>query len=94
MQRSSLRIILFVAFVDLTGFGLIIPLQASYAERLGASGLTFGLLIGTYAAMQLVFNPLFGRWSDRVGRRRVLAQGVHVGVMKLRSSGSKSNTHP
>ncbi len=72
MQRAPLKIILFVAFVDLTGFGLIIPLQAAYAERLGASGFTFGLLVGIYALMQLVFNPLLGRWSDRVGRRRVL----------------------
>jgi DHA1 family tetracycline resistance protein-like MFS transporter len=72
MHRSPLRIILLIAFVDLTGFGLIIPLQAAYAERFGASGLTFGLLVGIYALMQLVFNPLLGRWSDRVGRRRVL----------------------
>ncbi len=72
VKRSPLWIILLVAFVDLIGFGLIIPLQAVYAERLGASGLTFGLLVGVYSLMQLVFNPLLGRWSDRVGRRRVL----------------------
>lgn len=72
MKNTALRVILFVAFVDLVGFGLIIPLQAVYAKRLGANGLTFGLLIGIYAVMQLVFNPLLGRWSDRVGRRRVL----------------------
>ena len=72
MKRSPLSIILFVAFVDLVGFGLIIPLQAVYAERLGATGLTFGLLIGVYSIMQFVFNPILGRWSDRVGRRRVL----------------------
>ena len=40
MQRRALRIILFIAFVDLVGFGLIIPLQANYAHRLGATGLT------------------------------------------------------
>ncbi len=72
MKRAPLQIILLIAFVDLVGFGLIIPLQANYAERFGASGLTFGLLIGVYAAMQFVFNPILGRWSDRVGRRRVL----------------------
>jgi len=76
MRRSPLAIILFVAFVDLVGFGLIIPLQAVYAERLGASGFTFGLLVAIYAVMQIVFTPLLGRWSDRVGRRRVLLLSI------------------
>lgn len=72
MRLTPLRIILLIAFVDLAGFGLIIPLQAVYAKRLGASGLTFGLLVGTYALMQMIFNPVLGRWSDRIGRRKVL----------------------
>lgn len=81
MKRSPLAIILFVAFVDLIGFGLIIPLQAVYAKRLGATGLTFGLLVGSYAVMQLIFNPLLGRWSDRVGRRRVLLISIAGSVL-------------
>jgi DHA1 family tetracycline resistance protein-like MFS transporter len=81
MGRSPLRIILFIAFVDLVGFGLIIPLQAVYAERLGASGLTFGLLVGIYAVMQFLFNPILGRWSDRVGRRRVLLLSIAGSVV-------------
>ena len=76
MTSRPLKIILFVAFVDLVGFGLIIPLQAVYAKRLGASGLTFGLLLGAYSLMQLVFSPLLGRWSDRFGRRRVLLLSI------------------
>jgi len=76
MKKGPLRIILFVALVDLTSFGLIIPLQAVYADRLGASGFTFGLLVSAYAAMQIVFNPLLGRWSDRVGRRPVLLMSI------------------
>ncbi len=72
MTRSPLRVILFVAFVDLISFGLIIPLQAAYAKRLDASPLMFGCLVGIYALMQIIFNPILGRWSDRVGRRRVL----------------------
>ena len=62
--------------------------------RLGASGLMFGMLVGIYALMQLAFNPLLGRWSDRVGRRRVLllsmagSVGSHIllGVADLSSS--------
>lgn len=72
MKRSPLWTILLIAFVDLAGFGLILPLQAVYAERLGISGTMFGLLIGSYAFMQMLFNPILGRWSDRIGRRRVL----------------------
>lgn len=76
MRRSSLTVILLVAFVDLAGFGLIIPLQAAYSKRLGASGFTFGLLLGVYAAAQFVFSPLLGRLSDRIGRRPVLLASV------------------
>jgi len=94
MKRSPLVVILFVAFVDLVGYGLIIPLQASYADRLGASGFTFGLLVGVYAAMQFIFNPILGRLSDRIGRRPVLllsiagsvASHVLLGVADLMNS--------
>lgn len=65
----------------MVGFGLIIPLQAVYATRLGATGLTFGLLVGVYSLMQLVFSPVLGRWSDRVGRRRVLLISIAGSVM-------------
>lgn len=81
MKRSPLLIILLVAFVDLAGFGLIIPLQGVYAKRLEASGTTLGLLVGVYSLMQLVFTPLLGRWSDHVGRRRVLLISVGGSVL-------------
>jgi len=81
MKRSALWIILLIAFVDLAAFGLIIPLQAVYAERMGANGLTFGLLIGVYSLMQIIFNPILGRWSDRVGRRRVLLISIAGSVI-------------
>ena len=72
MKKSPLFIIFLIAFVDLAGFGLILPLQGVYAERMHASTFTFGLLVGAYAATQFIFNPILGRWSDRVGRKRVL----------------------
>ncbi len=81
VKRSPLFVILLIAFVDLVGYGLIIPLQAVYAKRLNASTLTFGLLIGSYALMQLIFNPLLGRWSDRIGRRPVLLLSVGGSVI-------------
>ena len=80
-DRSPLRVILFIAFVDLISFGLIIPLQAVYTKRLGANAVTFGCLVGVYALMQIIFNPILGRWSDRVGRRRVLLISVAGSVV-------------
>ncbi len=81
MKSSPLRLILLICFVDLVGFGLIIPLQAVYAERLNATGFTLGMLMGVYALMQLIFNPILGRWSDRVGRRKVLLLSLAGSVL-------------
>ena len=54
------------------GFGIVIPILPLYGERFGPSGLTLGLLMASYSAMQFVFAPILGRLSDRVGRRPVL----------------------
>jgi DHA1 family tetracycline resistance protein-like MFS transporter len=66
-------------FLDLLGFGIVIPILPTYAERYGATGLAVGLLGTTYSAMQLVFSPFWGRLSDRVGRRPVLLASAAAG---------------
>ncbi len=71
-----LTIIFLTVLVNLIGFGIVIPVLPLYAERFGASPLTIGLLLGIYSAMQLIFAPLLGRISDRVGRRPVLLLSV------------------
>ena len=81
VKNKPLNIILFVAFIDLVSFGLIIPLLPTYAKRLDASGLTLGLLLSAFSLAQLIFNPLLGRWSDRVGRRRVLLLSIGGSVL-------------
>jgi MFS family permease len=58
--------------VDLIGFGIIMPTLPFYAEALGASATTLGLIFASYAAAQFVCAPLWGRLSDRIGRRPVL----------------------
>ena len=64
---------LFLAvFIDLMGFGIVIPLLPIYAERLHATPFAAGGLIAVYSLMQLLFAPVWGRVSDRVGRRPVL----------------------
>jgi MFS family permease len=71
-NRSALAILFVVVFIDLLGFGMVIPVMPLYAERLGASEAWTGLLSSGYSAMQFVFAPVWGRLSDRVGRRPVL----------------------
>jgi DHA1 family tetracycline resistance protein-like MFS transporter len=67
-----LLVIFLTIFVNLVGFGIIIPLLPFYAERFGASGLTIGLLFGVFSLCQLVASPVLGELSDRYGRRPVL----------------------
>lgn len=72
MRRPSLLIIFLTVFIDLIGFGIVMPLLPRYAERYGAQGLQIGAIIGAYSLMQLIFAPWWGQLSDRIGRRPVL----------------------
>lgn len=74
--RGPLLAVFLTVFIDLLGFGIVIPLLPIYSKAYGASDLTLGLLFASFSAMQLVFAPLWGRISDRVGRRRVLIIGL------------------
>jgi DHA1 family tetracycline resistance protein-like MFS transporter len=69
---GSRAILFFTVFIHLLGFGIIIPLLPYYAERFGASGLTVGLLTTSFSLAQFLFAPIWGRLSDRIGRRPVL----------------------
>ena len=72
MKNKPLASIFLIVFIDLLGFGLILPLLPYYAESFGASDTLVGFLIASYAAAQLVGAPLLGRLSDRFGRRPIL----------------------
>jgi DHA1 family tetracycline resistance protein-like MFS transporter len=76
VKNSRLLTIFVIVFVDLLGFGLILPLLPYYAETYGATAVVVGLLVASYAAAQLVGAPLLGRLSDRIGRRPVLILSV------------------
>lgn len=71
-QNRRLFAIFLIVFIDLLGFGLILPLLPYYAETFGATDFQVGLLVAVYAAAQFIATPILGRLSDRVGRRPVL----------------------
>jgi multidrug resistance protein len=76
---------LFIAFItiflDLVGFGIIIPVQPFYAEAFGASPAVVTWLGASYSLMQFLFAPLWGRLSDRIGRRPVLMLGILISAV-------------
>ncbi len=76
MAKSRLTTIFLIVFVDILGFGLILPLLPYYAETYGASVWVTGLLVASYAAAQLIGAPLLGRLSDRFGRRPILLLSI------------------
>lgn len=71
-SKAAMLLIFFTVFIDLVGFGLIIPVLPTYAHELKASDTMVGLLIASYSIMQFVFTPFWGRLSDKLGRRPIL----------------------
>jgi len=72
MRKPSVGIIFLTVFIDLIGFGIVIPLLPIYAKNFHAAGWEIGALMSAFSLMQFVFAPLLGRLSDRIGRRPVL----------------------
>lgn len=69
---SPLGIVFTTVVIDLVGFGIVLPILPLWAEEFGASPTQIGLLTASYAVAQLLFAPLWGRLSDRYGRRPVI----------------------
>ncbi|HEV2334340.1 MAG TPA: MFS transporter [Stellaceae bacterium] len=72
ISTALMPILFLIVFIDLVGFGLVIPLLPYYAQRFAASPLQMTLLFAIYSLMSMMTAPLWGRLSDRVGRRPVL----------------------
>lgn len=81
MKKGSLLVLFLTVFIDLLGFGIVVPLLAYYAEAYGASGFTLGMILGSYSLMQFFFSPVWGRMSDRIGRRPVLIASLSGNVV-------------
>jgi DHA1 family tetracycline resistance protein-like MFS transporter len=73
MKRGpSILVVFLTVFIDLIGFGIVVPLVPVYGKHYQASGWMIGAIVASYSAMQFVFSPIWGRLSDRRGRRPML----------------------
>src|SRR6478609_9442839 len=75
-SRAPLMMIFFTVLIDMIGFGIVIPILPLYAQKFHADPTQIGLLFGSFSFMQLIFAPLLGKWSDKVGRRPVLMLSI------------------
>jgi len=80
-SRKPLIIAFFTIFLDLLGFGIMIPIQAFYAQEFGASPTVITLLGGSYSLMQFLFAHFWGRLSDQVGRRPIILMSVAISAV-------------
>jgi MFS family permease len=76
MRKASLGTLFLTVFLDLLGFGLVIPFLPGVARHLGASDFVATLPAVAYSLMQFLFIPIWGRLSDRIGRRPVLLWSI------------------
>src|SRR6266536_6453930 len=72
MRKPSVLVIFLTVFIDLIGFGIVVPLVPLFSKHFGAHGFVIGVIIASFSAMQFIFAPIWGRLSDRIGRRPVL----------------------
>src|SRR5262249_37710843 len=91
-NRSALLIVFLVVFIDLLGFGIVLPLLPRYGDDFlqdlvpggkdsALGGGILGLLLSSFSLMQFIFAPLWGRISDRIGRRPILLLGLAGSVV-------------
>src|SRR5271157_433671 len=80
MKKPSVLVIFLTVFIDLVGFGIVVPLVPLYGKELvpscvpahWAQGLVIGAIGASFSAAQFLFSPFWGRLSDRFGRRPIL----------------------
>jgi len=75
-SKRNLYTLTFVLFVVMLGYGIVIPILPFYIESMGAGGTELGFLVASYAVMRLIFGPIWGGLSDRLGRKPILLIGI------------------
>ncbi len=78
MKRSPLVILLLTVLLDLIGFGIVLPLLPTYAKALGANPFMIGLIAAIFSIMQFIFSPIWGKLSDKIGRRPVMLISIFI----------------
>lgn len=81
MKKSPLVILFLTVLLDLIGFGIVLPLLPTYAKELGASPFMIGLIAAIYSTMQFIFSPIWGKLSDKIGRRPVMLSSIFLAAV-------------
>jgi MFS family permease len=87
MRKTALLVVFLTVFIDLLGFGMVLPLLPLYGKELAGEmtpmqrGILLGLLMSSFSVMQFFFAPVWGRLSDKVGRRPILMVGLAGSVV-------------
>lgn len=76
MQKRILGLLFVVLFFVMIGFSILFPVEPYYIQRFGATSATMGWLIASFSLAQFVFSPLWGRLSDRIGRKPIMMIGL------------------
>jgi MFS family permease len=72
IKKPALLTVFMVVIIDLIGFGIVLPLLPFYASTFHASPIAIGFLYSIYSLAQLIFSPIWGSYSDRIGRRPIM----------------------
>ena len=75
-NKKQVSLIFLAIFIDMIGFGIVIPILPFAAENFGADGFMLGIFVASFSLMQFIFSPLWGMLSDKVGRRPVILVGL------------------
>jgi MFS transporter, DHA1 family, tetracycline resistance protein len=76
MRKSPIFVLFVTIFIDLLGFGLVIPILPIFSRQIGATDTEIGLIAAVYSLMNFVFAPFWGTLSDRIGRRPVILLSI------------------
>ena len=74
-------ILLLVVFIDLIGFGIVIPILPLLVQKIGGGAFLVGIIIATFSAFQFIFSPILGRLSDKYGRKPILVLSSAINAL-------------